>query len=106
MYSSCPTGDADTPASTHVEQSAGCARVCYNPSLQQQNSISSKGLNADFIIQYDVDLRDLMGEVQVRSIFSFLACQIHKCACLSQCKNVFLVPVKVVFLYFDLLSGV
>uniref|UniRef100_A0A8C3A1F4 Inter-alpha-trypsin inhibitor heavy chain family member 6 n=1 Tax=Cyclopterus lumpus TaxID=8103 RepID=A0A8C3A1F4_CYCLU len=44
---------------------AGCARVRYSPTLQQQNNISSKGLNADFIIQYDVDLRDLMGEVQV-----------------------------------------
>uniref|UniRef100_A0A8C3A1B1 Inter-alpha-trypsin inhibitor heavy chain family member 6 n=1 Tax=Cyclopterus lumpus TaxID=8103 RepID=A0A8C3A1B1_CYCLU len=53
------------PASTHVEHSAGCARVRYSPTLQQQNNISSKGLNADFIIQYDVDLRDLMGEVQV-----------------------------------------
>uniref|UniRef100_A0A8C4F2L5 Inter-alpha-trypsin inhibitor heavy chain family member 6 n=1 Tax=Dicentrarchus labrax TaxID=13489 RepID=A0A8C4F2L5_DICLA len=55
----------DAPASTHVERSASCARVHYSPSLQQQNSISSKGLNADFIIQYDVDLRDLMGEIQV-----------------------------------------
>uniref|UniRef100_A0A3P8RNY9 Inter-alpha-trypsin inhibitor heavy chain family member 6 n=1 Tax=Amphiprion percula TaxID=161767 RepID=A0A3P8RNY9_AMPPE len=44
---------------------AGCARVNYSPTLQQQNSISPKGLNADFIIQYDVDLRDLMGDVQV-----------------------------------------
>uniref|UniRef100_A0A3Q3WXJ1 Uncharacterized protein n=1 Tax=Mola mola TaxID=94237 RepID=A0A3Q3WXJ1_MOLML len=44
---------------------ACCARVHYSPTLQQQNSISSKGLNADFIIQYDVDLRDLLGEVQV-----------------------------------------
>uniref|UniRef100_A0A3P8RS97 Inter-alpha-trypsin inhibitor heavy chain family member 6 n=1 Tax=Amphiprion percula TaxID=161767 RepID=A0A3P8RS97_AMPPE len=39
--------------------------VNYSPTLQQQNSISPKGLNADFIIQYDVDLRDLMGDVQV-----------------------------------------
>uniref|UniRef100_A0A8D0A1B6 Inter-alpha-trypsin inhibitor heavy chain family member 6 n=1 Tax=Sander lucioperca TaxID=283035 RepID=A0A8D0A1B6_SANLU len=57
--------DTEPPASTHVEQSACCARVRYSPTLQQQNSISSKGLNADFIIQYDVDLKDLMGEVQV-----------------------------------------
>uniref|UniRef100_G3PBV3 Inter-alpha-trypsin inhibitor heavy chain family member 6 n=1 Tax=Gasterosteus aculeatus aculeatus TaxID=481459 RepID=G3PBV3_GASAC len=55
----------DPPASTHVEHSAGCARVRYSPTIQQQNSISSKGLNADFIIQYDVDLRDPLGEVQV-----------------------------------------
>uniref|UniRef100_A0A3P8RP23 Inter-alpha-trypsin inhibitor heavy chain family member 6 n=1 Tax=Amphiprion percula TaxID=161767 RepID=A0A3P8RP23_AMPPE len=48
-----------------IRMSAGCARVNYSPTLQQQNSISPKGLNADFIIQYDVDLRDLMGDVQV-----------------------------------------
>lgn len=59
-------GDTDAPASTHVERGASCARVRYSPTLQQQNSISSKGLDADFIIQYDVDLRDLMGEIQVR----------------------------------------
>uniref|UniRef100_A0A3Q1EAC8 Inter-alpha-trypsin inhibitor heavy chain family member 6 n=1 Tax=Acanthochromis polyacanthus TaxID=80966 RepID=A0A3Q1EAC8_9TELE len=58
-------GDTEAPSSTRVERSAGCARVHYSPTLQQQNSISSKGLNADFIIQYDVDLRDLMGDVQV-----------------------------------------
>ncbi len=67
------TGDADPPASAHIEHSAGCARVRYSPTLQQQSSISAKGLNADFIIQYDVDLRDLMGEIQVRSISSFQA---------------------------------
>ncbi|KAK9515103.1 hypothetical protein VZT92_025774 [Zoarces viviparus] len=65
LLSNTAQGDADAPASTHVEHSAGCARVRYSPTLQQQNSISSKGLNADFIIQYDVDLRDRMGEVQV-----------------------------------------
>ncbi|XP_068186244.1 inter-alpha-trypsin inhibitor heavy chain H6 isoform X2 [Antennarius striatus] len=59
-------GDTDVPASTHLEQSADCARIRYSPTLQQQNSISSKGLNADFIIQYDVELRDLIGEVQVQ----------------------------------------
>uniref|UniRef100_A0A672IRI4 Inter-alpha-trypsin inhibitor heavy chain family member 6 n=1 Tax=Salarias fasciatus TaxID=181472 RepID=A0A672IRI4_SALFA len=42
-----------------------CARIHYSPTLQQQSSVSAKGLNADFIVQYDVDLRDLMGDVQV-----------------------------------------
>ncbi|XP_034029263.1 inter-alpha-trypsin inhibitor heavy chain H3 isoform X2 [Thalassophryne amazonica] len=59
-------GDSSgVPPSTHMDQSPGCARVSYTPTLQQQNSISTKGLNADFIIQYDVDLTDLIGDVQV-----------------------------------------
>lgn len=62
-----PAGDTEAPASTRVEQNACCARVHYSPSLQQQSSVSSKGVHADFIIQYDVALRDLMGEVQVRT---------------------------------------
>uniref|UniRef100_A0A667YAF4 Inter-alpha-trypsin inhibitor heavy chain family member 6 n=1 Tax=Myripristis murdjan TaxID=586833 RepID=A0A667YAF4_9TELE len=33
--------------------------------VQGKICVSSKGLNADFIIQYDVDLKDLMGDVQV-----------------------------------------
>ncbi|AWP10092.1 putative inter-alpha-trypsin inhibitor heavy chain H6 [Scophthalmus maximus] len=65
LLSNTAKGDAGAPASTHVERSAGCARVRYSPTLQQQSSVSSKGLDADFIIQYDVDLRDLMGDVQV-----------------------------------------
>uniref|UniRef100_UPI003AADC479 inter-alpha-trypsin inhibitor heavy chain H6 n=1 Tax=Centroberyx gerrardi TaxID=166262 RepID=UPI003AADC479 len=65
LLSNTVHGEADAPASTHVERNAGYGRVRYNPTLQQQNSVSSKGLNADFIIQYDVDLRDLMGDVQV-----------------------------------------
>uniref|UniRef100_A0A4W5QKJ5 Inter-alpha-trypsin inhibitor heavy chain family member 6 n=1 Tax=Hucho hucho TaxID=62062 RepID=A0A4W5QKJ5_9TELE len=52
-------------ASTQVQQNPCCARVHYSPSLQQQNSASSKGLNADYIIQYDVELSDLMGDIQV-----------------------------------------
>ncbi|XP_049437302.1 inter-alpha-trypsin inhibitor heavy chain H5 [Epinephelus fuscoguttatus] len=65
LLSNTAQGDAEAPPSTHVERSTCCAQVRYSPTLQQQNSISPKGLNADFIIQYDVDLRDLMGEVQV-----------------------------------------
>uniref|UniRef100_A0A3P9LWW5 Inter-alpha-trypsin inhibitor heavy chain family member 6 n=1 Tax=Oryzias latipes TaxID=8090 RepID=A0A3P9LWW5_ORYLA len=39
--------------------------VQFSPTLKQQSNISSKGLNGDFIIQYDVDLKDLMGDIQV-----------------------------------------
>lgn len=62
-----PKGNAGPPASTQVEQRTSCAQVLYCPSLEQQSSVSAKGLNADFIIQYDVDLRDPIGEVQVSS---------------------------------------
>ncbi|XP_077369388.1 inter-alpha-trypsin inhibitor heavy chain H6 isoform X2 [Festucalex cinctus] len=58
-------GVGDPPASTQINQSVGCARVRYAPTTQQQVSISPKGLNADFLIQYDVNLTDLMGDIQV-----------------------------------------
>lgn len=76
-----PAGDKDAPASTRVKRSACCAQIHYSPTLQQQSSVSSNGLNADFIIQYDVDLRDLVGDVQVSSIFSILACHVHVRVC-------------------------
>lgn len=66
-----PTAAAGAPASTQVERSSCCARVSYSPSLQQQSSVSSSGLHADFTIQYDVELRDLLGEVQVRKKLLF-----------------------------------
>ncbi|CAB1440617.1 unnamed protein product [Pleuronectes platessa] len=66
LLSNTATGEAgDAPASTQVEQSSGCARVRFSPTLQQQSSISPGGLDADFTVQYDVDLRDVLGDVQV-----------------------------------------
>ncbi|XP_047223397.1 inter-alpha-trypsin inhibitor heavy chain H6 isoform X3 [Girardinichthys multiradiatus] len=65
LLSNAAKSDLTPPVSTRVEQSDSCARIYYSPTLQQQNSLSSKGLNADYIIQYDVDLGDLIGDVQV-----------------------------------------
>ena len=66
--------EAGVPPSTHVEHNAGDARVRYSPTLQEQHAISSQGLNVDFIIQYDVELRDLIGDIQVCTLvlFTFL----------------------------------
>nr|XP_055043683.1 inter-alpha-trypsin inhibitor heavy chain H6 isoform X3 [Misgurnus anguillicaudatus] len=57
--------DAEPPPSTQVKQDPYCAHVRYVPSMQQQRTTSPKGLNADFIIQYDVELKDPMGDIQV-----------------------------------------
>ena len=58
-------GDGEPPTSTQVQQSSHCARVRYSPSPQQQLSAAPKGLNADFIIHYDSEHKDLMGDIQV-----------------------------------------
>nr|XP_029520990.1 inter-alpha-trypsin inhibitor heavy chain H6-like isoform X3 [Oncorhynchus nerka] len=65
LLSNTVTGESEAPASTQVQQNPRCAGVHYSPSLQQQSSASSKGLNADYIIQYDVELSDLIGDIQV-----------------------------------------
>ncbi|KAG1961537.1 inter-alpha-trypsin inhibitor heavy chain H6 [Pimephales promelas] len=57
--------DAEPPPSTKVEQNPLCAHVRYTPTIQQQRNISPRGLNADFVIQYDVELKDPMGDIQV-----------------------------------------
>ncbi|XP_077074887.1 inter-alpha-trypsin inhibitor heavy chain H6 isoform X3 [Siphateles boraxobius] len=57
--------DAEPPPSTKVEQNPHCAHVRYTPTVQQQRNISPRGLNADFVIQYDVELKDPMGDIQV-----------------------------------------
>ncbi|XP_043080312.1 inter-alpha-trypsin inhibitor heavy chain H6 [Puntigrus tetrazona] len=57
--------DADPPPSTKVKQNPYCAHVHYTPTIQQQKNISPRGLSADFIIQYDVELKDPMGDIQV-----------------------------------------
>ncbi|CAG6021920.1 inter-alpha-trypsin inhibitor heavy chain H6 isoform 2-T2 [Menidia menidia] len=65
LLSNTAQGDSSPPASTHVKQREGCARVQYSPTVEEQNNISTKGLNADFIIHYDVDLKDPIGDIQV-----------------------------------------
>ncbi|XP_076132393.1 inter-alpha-trypsin inhibitor heavy chain H6 [Alosa pseudoharengus] len=59
------TGDGESPASTQVQQRSQCARVRYSPTPQQQLSSNPKGLSADFIIHYDSEHKDLMGDIQV-----------------------------------------
>ncbi|XP_053704877.1 inter-alpha-trypsin inhibitor heavy chain H6 [Synchiropus splendidus] len=65
LLSNSSHGGADTPESARVERTSCCARVHYSPSVQQQTSISPKGLDADFVVQYDVELSDLIGDVQL-----------------------------------------
>ena len=61
-----PTAETGSPSSTLVEQwSQQRAQVLYSPTLEQQTSSSPKGLDADFVIEYDVILTDLIGDVQV-----------------------------------------
>lgn len=71
--------EAEAPPSTHVHQNLHCAHIHYNPSLQQQRTISPKGINADFVLQYDVEQKDLMGDIQVITLSYteqlFLICQ-------------------------------
>ncbi|KAK3547317.1 hypothetical protein QTP86_018849 [Hemibagrus guttatus] len=59
--------EAEVPPSTKVQQNQHCAHIHYNPSLQQQRTISPKGINADFVLQYDVEQSDLMGDIQVHN---------------------------------------
>lgn len=66
FFSLRPPVEAEAPPSTQVVQTPTSAQVRYTPTLQQQTSSSPKGLNADFVIHYDVELTDLMGDVQVR----------------------------------------
>uniref|UniRef100_A0AAY5K563 Inter-alpha-trypsin inhibitor heavy chain family member 6 n=1 Tax=Esox lucius TaxID=8010 RepID=A0AAY5K563_ESOLU len=59
------TQHSEAPASTRILKRPGCASVHYSPSLEQQGSVSPKGLHADYIIRYDVELSDPIGDVQV-----------------------------------------
>ncbi|XP_017343506.1 inter-alpha-trypsin inhibitor heavy chain H6 isoform X2 [Ictalurus punctatus] len=59
--------EAEAPPSTQVQQNLHCAHIHYNPSLQKQRTISPKGISADFVLQYDVEQKDLMGDIQVHN---------------------------------------
>ncbi|XP_018424633.1 PREDICTED: inter-alpha-trypsin inhibitor heavy chain H6 [Nanorana parkeri] len=58
-------GETKMPPSTEVEKSPHCARVTFSPTPKEQAAQSSTGIAADFVIQYDVALKDLAGDVQI-----------------------------------------
>ncbi|KAM9324347.1 inter-alpha-trypsin inhibitor heavy chain H6 [Gastrophryne carolinensis] len=58
-------GETAMPPSTDVERSPHCARITFNPTTKEQMAQSSSGIAADFVIQYDVALKDLAGDVQI-----------------------------------------
>ena len=41
-------------------------RVTFCPTLKDQAAFSSSGIMADFVVQYDVVMEDIIGDVQVR----------------------------------------
>uniref|UniRef100_A0A8C8SXU1 Inter-alpha-trypsin inhibitor heavy chain family member 6 n=1 Tax=Pelusios castaneus TaxID=367368 RepID=A0A8C8SXU1_9SAUR len=58
-------GDADVPPSTRVEKGSHCAWIVFTPTPQEQAAFSSAGIMGDFVVQYDVALPDVAGDVQI-----------------------------------------
>ncbi|KAF6090876.1 hypothetical protein HJG60_012246 [Phyllostomus discolor] len=58
-------GEADSPPSTRIERGETCVRVTFCPTLQDQSTFSSSGIMADFVVQYDVVMEDIIGDVQI-----------------------------------------
>uniref|UniRef100_A0A674J4Q4 Inter-alpha-trypsin inhibitor heavy chain family member 6 n=1 Tax=Terrapene triunguis TaxID=2587831 RepID=A0A674J4Q4_9SAUR len=57
--------DADVPPSTRVEKGSHCAWVVFTPTPQEQAAVSSSGILGDFVVQYDVAMPDVAGDVQI-----------------------------------------
>lgn len=60
------TGEAGPPPSTRIEKGDTCVRVTFCPTVKDQAAFSSSGIMADFVVQYDVVMEDIIGDVQVR----------------------------------------
>ncbi|KAJ7317492.1 hypothetical protein JRQ81_003654 [Phrynocephalus forsythii] len=58
-------GDADIPPSTQVERGTHCAWIIFSPTPQEQAAFSSSGIMGDFVVQYDVAMPDVAGDVQI-----------------------------------------
>ncbi|XP_075691339.1 inter-alpha-trypsin inhibitor heavy chain H6 [Rhinoderma darwinii] len=58
-------GETAAPRSTEIGTSPHCARITFQPTPEEQAAQSNSGIAADFVIQYDVTLKDLAGDVQI-----------------------------------------
>nr|XP_021527221.1 inter-alpha-trypsin inhibitor heavy chain H6 [Aotus nancymaae] len=57
--------EADSPPSTKIERGETCVRITYCPTLPDQSAFSGSGIMADFLVQYDVVMEDIIGDVQI-----------------------------------------
>uniref|UniRef100_UPI00398F6B52 inter-alpha-trypsin inhibitor heavy chain H6-like n=1 Tax=Pristiophorus japonicus TaxID=55135 RepID=UPI00398F6B52 len=57
-------GSQDGPESTTIEQTSTCAWIRFAPTPEQQAQYSSQGIRGDFVVQYDVQMSDLIGDIQ------------------------------------------
>ncbi|XP_077185663.1 inter-alpha-trypsin inhibitor heavy chain H6 isoform X2 [Paroedura picta] len=58
-------GDSKAPPSTRVEKGSHCAWIVFAPTPQEQTAYSNAGIVADFVVQYDVAMPDVAGDVQI-----------------------------------------
>lgn len=68
IYKSCIlfTDDTGPPPSTVINQNETFAKVLFKPSVVQQAKIAQNGVLGDFIVRYDVNRAQSIGDVQVR----------------------------------------
>ncbi|XP_066213594.1 inter-alpha-trypsin inhibitor heavy chain H6 [Saccopteryx leptura] len=65
LGSNTHTSAAGSPPSTRIERGETCVRITFCPTLQDQSAFSSSGIMADFVVQYDVVMEDIIGDVQI-----------------------------------------
>lgn len=60
------TDGAGLPPATVINQNETFAKVLFKPSVVQQARIAQNGILGDFIIRYDVNREQSIGDIQVR----------------------------------------
>ncbi|KAM9669165.1 LOW QUALITY PROTEIN: inter-alpha-trypsin inhibitor heavy chain H6 [Dama dama] len=59
------TSEADSLPSTRIERGETCVRITFCPTLQDKSAFSSSGIMANVVVQYDVALEDITGDVHI-----------------------------------------
>ena len=63
-----PTDDSGPPPSTVINQNETFAKVVFKPSVVQQAKIAQNGILGDFIVRYDVNREQSIGDIQVTGL--------------------------------------
>ncbi|XP_043420246.1 inter-alpha-trypsin inhibitor heavy chain H5 [Prionailurus bengalensis] len=58
-------GDSELPPSTVINQNDTFAKIIFKPSVVQQAKIAQNGILGDFIVRYDVNREQSIGDIQV-----------------------------------------
>lgn len=73
LFTSCSApGKVGPPVSTVVKQNESICKISFTPNIAQQAKIATNGMLGEFVVRFDVERENGIGDIQVHILTIFL----------------------------------